>query len=119
MGWGGGWETREGVWNNDMECLAPKVRVMGSQGGTWVGKALLVLHQGNARNGADHRCPHELQPNVQPLHRGIGSKLAPLVQLQESLVLLLKPGGGREGRQASALLNGSYSFPGTCILPRG
>lgn len=50
-----------------------------SQGGTWVGKALLVLHKGNACDGADHCCSHELQSNVQPLHSGIGSKLAPLV----------------------------------------
>lgn len=70
-------------------------------GGTWVGEALLVLHQGDARDGADHRGPHELQPNVQPLYRGAGGKLAPLVQLQQSLVLLLKPGRGREGREAA------------------
>lgn len=48
-------------------------------GGTWVGEAVLVLHQGDACNGTDHCGPHELQPNIQPLHGGTGSKLAPLV----------------------------------------
>lgn len=59
-----------------------------------------MLHQGDACDGTDHCSPHELQPNIQPLHGGAGSKLAPLVQLQESLVLLLKPGGGQEGSEA-------------------
>lgn len=51
----------------------------GPQGGTWVGEAVLVLHQGDACDGTDHCGPHELQPNIQPLHGGTGSKLAPLV----------------------------------------
>lgn len=70
----------------------PTIKGKGSGWGTWVGKALLVLDQGDRGDGSDNCSPDQLQPDIQPLLGGTGGKLAPLVQLQESLVFVLKPG---------------------------
>lgn len=70
-----------------------------------------MLHQGNGCNGTDHCGSHELQSDVQPLRGGARGELAPLVQLQEPLVLLLKPGRGQERNESTALLHGPTHGP--------